>query len=107
MKILRDAVLAVCLSLPLAVNAETIEMQVNGLVCAFCAQGIEKNLRKQSATEDVFVSLKDGLVAVALKAGASVTDESLRELLREAGYTLVDVRRGDTPLAELRARHQP
>ena len=26
--------------------AATIEMNINGLVCAFCAQGIEKKLRK-------------------------------------------------------------
>ena len=27
-------------------NATTIEMKVYGLVCGFCAQGIEKTLRK-------------------------------------------------------------
>jgi hypothetical protein len=31
-----------------AVQAETIEMKVNGLVCGFCARGIEKTLRKES-----------------------------------------------------------
>lgn len=28
-------------------HAATIEMKVNGLVCSFCAQGIEKTLRKK------------------------------------------------------------
>jgi len=41
---------------PLAVRADTIEMHVNGLVCAFCAQGIEKKLRKFPATADVVLS---------------------------------------------------
>ena len=46
-------------------GAATIEMSVNGLVCAFCAQGIEKKLRKLPATADVVVSLERRLVAVA------------------------------------------
>jgi len=46
-------------------SADTIEMKVYGLVCAFCAQGIEKTLRKNPATEDVVVSLEHQLVAVA------------------------------------------
>ena len=36
-----------------SVEAATIEMNVNGLVCAFCAQGIEKQLRKFPATPEV------------------------------------------------------
>ena len=33
-------------------QAETIEVTVNGLVCGFCAQGIEKRLRQFPATAD-------------------------------------------------------
>ena len=39
-------------------------MKVYGLVCGFCAQGIEKTLRKNPATADVVVSLENKLVAV-------------------------------------------
>jgi copper chaperone CopZ len=87
--------------------AETIEMKVNGLVCAFCAQGIEKALRKQAATEDVFVSLKQGLVAIAVKKDAALADETLRSLLQEAGYSVVSIQRTETPLADLRGKAQP
>jgi mercuric ion binding protein len=112
MKILRNAALAaVFLLASLATLAQpvgrTIEMKVNGLVCAFCAQGIEKSLRKQAATENVFVRLKDGLVAVALKPEAELPDETLRSLLKEAGYTVVTIQRTDTPLAELRGKGLP
>lgn len=41
-------------------------MDVNGLVCGYCAQGIEKTLKGLSATEAVFVSLEHRLVAVVL-----------------------------------------
>ena len=82
----------------------TIEMQVDGLVCAFCAQGIEKKLRKEAATADVFVSLEHKLVAVALKPQLDISDQALKTLLTESGYTLKAVKRTDEPLAAVRAR---
>ncbi len=85
-----------------AAASKTIEMKVDGLVCAFCAQGIEKKLRKLAATDDVFVSLESGLVAVSLKAGQDIADGDLHNLLKEAGYTLVKIQRSETPLSNLR-----
>ena len=58
---------------PLAA-AKTVEIEVNGLVCGFCAQGIEKTLKALPATEGVFVSLENRLVAVKLKDGNDVDD---------------------------------
>lgn len=82
--------------------ATTVEMTVDGLVCAFCAQGIEKKLRKLDATGDVFVSLETKLVAVVLKEKQDLSDAALTELLKEAGYTVVGVRRSETSIEALR-----
>lgn len=79
-------------------------MTVNGLVCAFCAQGIEKQLRKFPATADVVVSLEQKLVAVALKDGQDIPDAELRRALTNAGYTVKTIQRTETPIAELRER---
>lgn len=104
----QTAVLSIMLLLASFIaSAQTIEMKVNGLVCAFCAQGIEKTLRKQSQTEDVFVSLKDSLVAIALRKGSDIPDDTLRELLKEAGYTVVAIQRHETTLENLRAGVKP
>jgi copper chaperone CopZ len=89
---------------PLVVRAATIEMHVNGLVCAFCAQGIEKKLRKFSATADVLVSLEQRLVAVALKDGQDIPDAELRKALTNAGYTVTAIERSDTPIDAIRSR---
>jgi copper chaperone CopZ len=86
------------------VYATTIQMTVNGLVCAFCAQGIEKKLRKLPETADVFVSLEQKVVAVALKDGEDIPDPTLKKALIDAGYTVVDIRRTDASLDEIRAR---
>jgi copper chaperone CopZ len=89
---------------PLVVRAATIEMHVNGLVCAFCAQGIEKKLRKFPATADVLVSLEQRLVAVALKDGQDIPDAELRKALTNAGYTVTTIERSDTPIDAIRSR---
>jgi copper chaperone CopZ len=89
---------------PLAVRAATIEMHVNGLVCAFCAQGIEKKLRKLPATADVIVSLEQRLVAVALKDGQDIPDDELRKALTNAGYSVVAIQRTDTSIDAIRSR---
>src|ERR1700730_12468415 len=84
--------------------AGTIEMTVNGLVCAFCAQGIEKKLKKFPATAEVVVSLEHRLVAVALKDGQDIPDAVLRKALTDAGYTVKAISRFETPIAEVRER---
>lgn len=85
-------------------HATTIEMRVNGLVCAFCAQGIEKKLRKFSATADVVVSLEQRLVAVALKEGQDIPDPELRTALTNAGYTVTAIQRTDRSIDAIRSR---
>eukprot|EP00456_Euglypha_rotunda_P069886 TRINITY_DN6171_c0_g1_i5.p2 TRINITY_DN6171_c0_g1~~TRINITY_DN6171_c0_g1_i5.p2 ORF type:complete len:113 (-),score=21.71 TRINITY_DN6171_c0_g1_i5:380-718(-) len=84
--------------------SRTIEMKVDGLVCAFCAQGISKKLGKMDATSDVLVNLENGLVAVSLKPGKDVKDEDLRSTLTEAGYTLQSIERTSETFEEIRTR---
>ena len=45
-----------------SVFAVTQKIEVNGMVCAFCAQGIEKSLSKIETTKDVYVNLDEGFV---------------------------------------------
>lgn len=85
-------------------SAKTIEMDVNGLVCAFCAQGIEKSLKSFPATEAVFVNLEHRIVAVQLKEGADIDDATLRKAITDAGYTIVAIRRTDQSLDVIRQR---
>lgn len=82
--------------------ADTIELKVNGLVCGFCAQGIEKTLRRQPATADVVVSLEHRLVAVETRPGQTLTDEALAAALKNAGYDVVSIERTTRSLADIR-----
>ena len=104
MKILKSVLFAVLLGSSTWASAKTIEMDVNGLVCAFCAQGIEKALKSIPATDAVFVSLEHRIVAVQLKDGADIDDAKLRKAITDAGYTVVGIRRSDASLDSIRDR---
>ena len=83
-------------------HAATIELTVNGLVCGFCAQGIEKTLRRNAATDDVFVSLENRLVAITTKPDSDIADDVLRKALKDAGYDVKAIARTERSLQSLR-----
>lgn len=84
----------------------TIRLEVNGLVCAFCAHGIQKALEKYPAAGEVFVDLEDRLVAVELKDGGDISDADLDAALTDAGYTVVSIARGAETLAAIKAAQE-
>ena len=98
----RIGIVAVALLLAGAAEAKTIKMEVNGMVCAFCAQGIEKKLRAMAPTRDVLVSLERGVVAVALKDGQDIPDATLNASLKDAGYDVRAILRSDESLDAIR-----
>ena len=104
MKTFTHTVFLLLMAAASAVSAKTVEMDVNGLVCAFCAQGIEKTLKGFEATDEVFVSLENRIVAVALKEGAELTDAELTKAITDSGYAVVAIRRSDLPLQTIRDR---
>jgi mercuric ion binding protein len=104
MKLLKAMLFSTLIGFASIASAKTIEMDVNGLVCAFCAQGIEKTLKGFPATAGVFVSLEHRIVAVQLKDGQDIADAALSKAITDAGYKLVAIRRTDEPLAAVRER---
>jgi mercuric ion binding protein len=104
MKRLQFCLATILLAATATSTAATIQVTVNGLVCAFCAQGIEKKLRKFPATAEVVVNLEHRLVAVALKDGQDISDADLRKALTDAGYTVKSIERTETPIEDVREK---
>jgi copper chaperone CopZ len=71
--------------------AETTKLTVNGMVCAFCAQGIEKRLSALPQTQAVYVNLGQKIVAVQAKDGQQFDQAVLKHEITEAGYDVVKV----------------
>jgi len=81
-------ILAILVGLSGSAFAETIKTTVNGMVCAFCATGIEKTFRKQPEVESVHVDLPKKLVTVKTKPGKTLADSKIKEIVTYSGYTM-------------------
>jgi copper chaperone CopZ len=73
--------------------AETITTTVNGMVCAFCATGIEKTLRKQPEVATVKVDLPKKRVVIRTKPGQTLSDAKIKEIVTYSGYTMGKINR--------------
>ncbi len=69
--------------------AEVAKVTVNGMVCAFCAQGIEKTISKLPQTKAVYVNLDKRIVAVEPKDGQMLDMAKIKAGIVDAGYDVV------------------
>ena len=83
--------------------ASSLKATVNGMVCAFCAQGIEKRLTGMQATKTVWVDLKKKTVAVEAKDGQALDEKAVAAEITEAGYEVVKMERVAQSVAEIKA----
>lgn len=86
-----------------AFATQTIKANVNGMVCAFCAQGIEKKMRALSQTKDVYVNLKQRLVAVEVKDGQTLSNDTVKDIIKKAGYDVTSIEISEHPVAHIKA----
>jgi mercuric ion binding protein len=78
-----------------ALLAKEIKMKVSGMTCDFCAQGIQKKLKKEAGVTEVKVDLDAKTVSVALKEGSDISDERLKKLITDSGYELKEINRAE------------
>jgi periplasmic mercuric ion binding protein len=83
--------------------ADTVKLQVNGMVCAFCAQGIEKRLTKMPETGEIYINLAQKVVAVQPKAGQTIDVNKVKAEVTEAGYEVVKMEAVPQTVAAIRA----
>jgi mercuric ion binding protein len=102
-KLLTISALSLTLFSQFAFATQTIKASVNGMVCAFCAQGIEKKMRSLSQTQDVYVNLKQRMVAVELKEGQTLAFDTVKDLIKDAGYEVTAIEMSTHPVAHIKA----
>jgi mercuric ion binding protein len=84
-------VLVITLGLCGVAAAETIQATVNGMVCGFCATGIEKTFKTQPEVKAVDVDLENKLVTIHTREGQTIDDSKIKKLLGNAGYSVVRI----------------
>ena len=102
-KLLLSTLVAVTLFSQAAFATQTIKANVNGMVCAFCAQGIEKKMRALTQTKDVYVNLKQRIVAVELKDGQTLSQDKVKTIIKDAGYDVTSIEISEHPVAHIKA----
>lgn len=82
------AYLTLFISLGLFAKPMTGEVHVNvkGMVCGFCVQGLTKTFKKQKEVDHVEVSLEGKFVHLKLKKDQSMDSEIILNLIKDAGY---------------------
>jgi len=75
--------------------SDEIVLKVNGLVCDFCAQAIQKVFSRQDGVETVSVDLDHMEVRVQMQQSQDLPDELLAKLVTDSGYSLVEIVRHD------------
>ena len=83
--------------------ANSIKATVNGMVCAFCAQGIEKRITKMDATKAVFVDLKRRTVVVEAREGAALDAKAITAEIIDSGYDVVNIEAIQKSVEEFKA----
>ena len=76
--------------------SKTIYIDVQGLVCDFCAQSIDKVFSKQAGVEKVDVNLNNGRVTVKMADvfeddEVGISDKTIIKLLQDAGYEVTSI----------------
>ena len=67
----------------------SLTLKVDGMVCPFCAYGLEKRLRELPALDETLIQMSDGLVQIRVKEGEQYITEL--EWFVKGGYTKPEV----------------
>jgi cation transport ATPase len=82
----------------------SIKAEVNGMVCAFCAKGIEKKLNAMPERQSSFVDLKRRIVVLEIKTGKDVPLDRFTEVIKNAGYTVSKVEQVNLTAEQIKAQ---
>lgn len=77
----------------LNVMAETVDVKVSGMVCSMCAQGIQKKFSSQESVKKLNVDMDNKLVTIETHDGKSISDDTIKSLITEAGYNVANITR--------------
>ena len=79
------------------------KVTVNGMVCSFCAQGIEKKMKALSETKDVYVDLKKRLVVVEVKEGLTLSQDIIKKIIKDAAYEVKSIEVSEHPIEHIKS----
>ena len=70
-----------------------IKINVNGMVCDFCAQSIEKVFMKRKEVQGIKIDLNNQQVVIFLTKDGILNNEVILKLFEDAGYGVENIER--------------
>jgi len=70
-----------------------VTVDLNGLVCDFCAIALNKVFRKRDEVAHTHVDLDTKKLSVIFAPGASLDDATIEKLVEKAGYSASNIER--------------
>ena len=71
-------------------NSQVAVVNVNGMVCDFCARGIEKTFAKDSAVKRIDVDLERGKVLIAYTKEKEINFDEIKNKILANGQNAID-----------------
>ena len=90
---MKKLMVVLIIGMSLNLQAQEIMVSVKGMVCSFCAQGIEKNFKTQDSVKNIEVDLSKNFVKLTLKEKQSLEDSTIKKLIEDAGYNVEKIER--------------
>ena len=68
-------------------------INVKGMVCDFCAQGLKKKFGAIDAVKEIDVDLESGNVLIKLKQGMTLSDDKIQKAVEENGLEVINIKK--------------
>ncbi|MDB5036922.1 MAG: heavy metal transporter [Bacteriovoracaceae bacterium] len=93
MKLLKSLFVTFLICLPSLTFAGDLVVTISGMVCAFCAQGIEKKFKTEDSVKEIKVDLDQKKISLKLKDGKQLEDKRIIELVTDSGFNVKKIER--------------
>jgi copper chaperone CopZ len=70
------------------------DLVVRGMSCPKCISNVDLQLKRIDGVANPKVDMKDGVVSVTVREGASPSRAAVARAIEDAGFTLVEIRAG-------------
>ena len=70
-----------------------VDIDVDGLVCEFCAVTLEKSFAKKTEIQSVKVDLEVGKIFITFTDGNNLSDEEITDIIINNGYNVAKINR--------------
>tara|TARA_B100000575_G_C23030548_1_gene593331 strand:- start:201 stop:602 length:402 start_codon:yes stop_codon:yes gene_type:complete len=72
-------------------NARVAVIEVKGMVCDFCARGLEKTFKKDNSVIKIDVKLETGTLLIAFKGGTEIDSTELKNKIIANGQEPIEI----------------